>query len=311
MPSPLRIHLSALALLSGLGSAQPIINFAAAGYSYGENGVPSAATVTLMRDIAEGDSTVNMSFPGGGSAIPGSDYTGTTIPVTFGGGELSKTVDIPITQDNLVELDETFQLTFSAVTNATIGVQNTTTITILNDDQATISINDVAKAEGNGTGYINFIFTVSLSQPVDIPIQFTPKTTFTDTTEFFVSFWNRNAFGPDSPLTHTISVTTAKDSTVELDEQFLVTLGFLETFGRSITFADNVGLGTILNDDQAIITLTGGDVIEGDSGTPKMVFTATMDKEVDVPVTAMISAVSNGTSVGVFAWCSSCTRLAG
>jgi hypothetical protein len=305
MSPPLRFLLPTLSLLptisllGSLCSAAPVVTFAANGYDYGENGAPVADRVTLVRDIADGDSTVTLTFPGSGTATSGEDYTAIEIPVTFSGDELVKTVEIPITRDNIVELDETFELTLQPVTNATIGTLGTTTVTISNDDQATISINDVARAEGDGAGYTNFIFTVSLSQPVDIPIRFTPKTTFSDTTELFVSFWNRNAFGPDSPLTHTISVTTAKDSTVELDEQFLVTLGFLETFGRSITFADNVGVGTMLNDDQAVITLTGGDVIEGDSGAPKMVFTATMDKEVDVPVTAMIAAVSNGATNGV------------
>ncbi len=299
MFSHLRSLLSALALLSGLGSAQPLINFTAAGYSYGENGVPTAAQVTLIRDIATGESAVTVTYPNIGTATPSSDYTATAIPVTFSEGELSKTVDIPITQDHLVELDETFGLTFSAVTNATIGAQDTTTVTIRNDDQATISIDDVAMAEGNGTGRNNFKFTVTLSKPVDVPVEFVPNLSINDSTEALVAFWSRPFLPPDSSTTHTIWVSTGRDSIVELDEEFLVTLVGLETHGRDVTFADNQGKGTILNDDQAIITLTGGDVIEGDSGTPKMVFTATMDKEVDVPVTAMISAVSNGATNGV------------
>ena len=56
---------------------------------------------------------------------------------------------------------------------------------------------------------------------------------------------------------------------------------------------------TIINDDQAVIGLACEDVIEGDSGTPKMVFTITMDKEVDVPVTVLFSANTGGATAGV------------
>jgi uncharacterized repeat protein (TIGR01451 family) len=296
---PLSFRLSAFALLIGLGSAQPTVTFTAAGYGYGENGVPTAAKVTLARDIADGDSTVNVTYPGTGTATAGSDYTATPIPVTFSGSELTRTVEIPITQDNIVELDETFELALSAVTNSAIGAQGTSTVTILNDDHATISINDVAMAEGNGTGWNNFKFTLTLSNPVDIPINLAPNLSINDHTEVLIAFWDRNFFGPDSPTTHTIWVSVQRDSIIELDEEFRVTLVGLETHGRDVTFAKNQGIGTILNDDQAIITLTGADVIEGDSGTPKMVFTATMDKEVDVPVTALISATTNGATDGV------------
>ncbi|MEO8616062.1 MAG: Calx-beta domain-containing protein [Luteolibacter sp.] len=280
-------------------SSQPTVVFSAAGYRYGEDGLPLAAQVTLVRNSAAGDTTVNVSFPGSGTATAGSDYDSIPVAVTFNGNELTKTIEIHLTQDNIVELDETCDLMLSAVSNATIGTQNSATVTIINDDSATISIDDVSMAEGNGTGQTYFKFTVSLSQPVDIPIRFTPKISSSDPTETLIAFWEGNAFGQASPLTHTIWVGVGQDSIVELDEQFLVTLGYLESFGRNITFLDNQGIGTILNDDQSVISVTGGDVIEGDSGTPKMVFTLTMSKEVDVPVTALIVSVSGGATDGV------------
>ncbi|MBC8126944.1 MAG: cadherin-like domain-containing protein [Gloeobacteraceae cyanobacterium ES-bin-144] len=169
-----------------LATAQPIVSFTAAEYSYGENGVPTIARVTLVRDIAAGDSTVNVSFPGIGTATAGRDYTATDISVTFSGTELTKTADISIIPDIIVELNETFGLALSTVSNAAIGAQATSTVSILNDDQAIISFDG-----------------------------------------------------------------------------------------------------------------TGVDTIEGDSGTPKMVFTVKMDKEVDAPVTALISSVSGGATNGV------------
>ena len=277
--------------------SQPIVIFAASEYSYGENGVPISAQITLLRDIAEGDSIVTVSFPGTGTATAGNDYNSTVIPVTFSGNELIKTIEIPIIQDNIVELDETLELSLSAVNNAAIGSQNSSTVTILNDDHATISINDVAKAEGTGNGRTYYSFTVTMSNPVDVQVTFSPGIYFKDPTEAWTCI--TNPVGPGVPFIYAIHVSIQKDSTVELDEQFLVTLSKIEASGRSIAFADNVGVGTILNDDQAIIAVNAADVIEGDSGTPKMVYTVTMDNEVDVPVTAMVIAIGSDATNGV------------
>ena len=43
-----------------------------------------------------------------GTAIAGQDYTSTSGTLTFNGGETSKTIQIPITDDATTETDETF-----------------------------------------------------------------------------------------------------------------------------------------------------------------------------------------------------------
>jgi hypothetical protein len=219
---PLGFFVSAFALLIGcvppLAAATPTVTFAAAEYSYGENGIPTAAQVTLERDIAAGDSTVSVSFPGTGTATAGSDYNNSRILVTFSGDELTRTIDLQIVQDNIVELDETFGLTLRHLNNATIGARDSATVTIVNDDSATLSINDVAMAEGNGSGRTNFRFTVTLSNPVDVPIRFVPNLSTADPTESLIAIWDRDFFPPESPLSHTIWVMVARDSLVELDE---------------------------------------------------------------------------------------------
>ena len=56
-----------------------------------------------------------------GSATSGSDYTGVTLgTLSFGSGETSKTISIPLNNDNNVELDEDF---FLVLTNATGGAR--------------------------------------------------------------------------------------------------------------------------------------------------------------------------------------------
>ncbi len=69
-----------------------------------------------------------------GTALPGQDYTPISLTVTFPGGVLSQTINIPLTDDNLFEGDETFQVKLRNPFNGVIRDGDTRTITILNDD---------------------------------------------------------------------------------------------------------------------------------------------------------------------------------
>ncbi|MCB1607922.1 MAG: hypothetical protein KDI71_13200, partial [Xanthomonadales bacterium] len=101
-----------------------------------------------------------------GSASSGSDYTPVVAqPVAFtAGGAATATVSVPILGDTVLEPDETLNLTLSNVVGATIS-DGTGVGTIVNDDSASIAINDVTLAEGN-SGNTAFVFTVSLTGSV-------------------------------------------------------------------------------------------------------------------------------------------------
>lgn len=65
------------------------------------------------------------------TAIAGSDYTASTGTITFNPGVTTQTIAVPILNDNINEPNETFRITLSVPTNATIA-----------DGQATITITD-------------------------------------------------------------------------------------------------------------------------------------------------------------------------
>jgi Ca2+-binding RTX toxin-like protein len=77
---------------------------------------------------------------GGNAPVSPTDYNNTAFPflVSFAPGETSKTVNIPIFADTVVEGDETVSLRFvpgsATGTGVNIGAQNTATLTINNDD---------------------------------------------------------------------------------------------------------------------------------------------------------------------------------
>ncbi|MEA5578102.1 Calx-beta domain-containing protein, partial [Anabaena sp. UHCC 0451] len=65
-----------------------------------------------------------------GTATAGSDYTSKTGTLTFAAGTTSLFIDIPITNDNNNEANETFTLALSSPTNASLGTKTTATTTI-------------------------------------------------------------------------------------------------------------------------------------------------------------------------------------
>ncbi|WP_414618872.1 DUF1194 domain-containing protein [Calothrix sp. CCY 0018] len=104
--------------------------------------------VTLSKANTE-NITVDYSTANG-TAIAGKDYTATNGTLTFNAGETSKTVTVSVAGENRLELDETFFINLSNVTNGDIlDAQGEATIT--NDDEIQLSNNNVDENSANGT----------------------------------------------------------------------------------------------------------------------------------------------------------------
>jgi Ca2+-binding RTX toxin-like protein len=76
---------------------------------------PSSQTITVQYGTANS------------TALAGSDYTSVTGTLTFNPGVTSQTITIPVLNDSTNEANETFTLTLSSPTNATLGTSTTTT----------------------------------------------------------------------------------------------------------------------------------------------------------------------------------------
>ena len=109
------------------------IQFSSESFSVIEANVNAVITVTRSGGNASG---VSVSFASSnGSATAGADYTSTLTTVTFGAGESSRTVNVPILDDSLVEGAETVNLTLTNATGgATLGTPNPATLTITDND---------------------------------------------------------------------------------------------------------------------------------------------------------------------------------
>ena len=116
------------------------------------------------------------------------------------------------------------------------------------DDEPRISISDVTKAEGNKGETTLFTFTVTLSAAYDQAVTMSFRTlngTATTQNNDYVAKTGTLTFNPGQ-TTKTISIEVKGDKKNEANETFS-----LELLGLSgnAWFDDNIGIGTILNDD--------------------------------------------------------------
>ena len=110
----------------------------------------SAASAT---NITASYATSNLTATGGGACSGATDYITTTGTVTILAGATLGTITVPICGDATNESDETFTVTLSSPTNATLG-SSSAIGTITNDDSAISSFNafETSTASGAITG---------------------------------------------------------------------------------------------------------------------------------------------------------------
>jgi Domain of unknown function DUF11/Calx-beta domain len=196
-----------------------------------------------------------------GTASAGSDYTAlNNVPFSIGVGSTSTTVTVLGLDDAIYEAAESFNITINAaaLSNATLGgATGTGTMT---DDEALpeISFNSVTQAEGSGGGTTNFVFTATLNIAAQATFDYTVSTSDNSA----VSSGANADFAPlqDFPLsfgpgvtTRTVTVLVNADNDIESDETFFI-------FARQDPLqgppTNNLGIGTIVNDDVAVAQST-------------------------------------------------------
>ena len=206
-------------------------------------GSPVTFTVTLSaasgREVAVNWAT---SVETGDTAVAG-DFTAASGMLTFMPGEMEETVTVETTPDTLDEPDETFTLTLSSPSNATLGEATATGTITDNDDPPTLGVADAAATEGDPVE-----FTVTLSAAADLGSPTTGPVTV-----------------PKSETTATFTVATAEDTLDENDETFTVALSSpssnaAPSFTSSDTFtpAENqTAAGTVRAEDSDGDAVTG------------------------------------------------------
>ncbi len=214
--------------------------------SKNENAGSFAIEVTRSNG-SSGIVSVNYATADGTAKAP-SDYTATSGTLTFNDGELSKTISVPIVDDSTPEGSESFTLALTNPTGgAVLGNITSATFSIQDNEEPTLSINDVVMVEGN-SGVTNAIFTVTLSDPIFNTVQVgfsTADGTATQGNDYQPASGTLT-FSPGQTQ-KTITVVVNGDTVNEPDENFLINLA--NPNHALISHAQ--GTATIINDDGA------------------------------------------------------------
>ncbi|HEX6623850.1 MAG TPA: Calx-beta domain-containing protein [Pyrinomonadaceae bacterium] len=113
------------------------LQFSAAAYNADEGAGTAAVSIDRVGG-SEGATTVFF-ITSDGTATAGQDYTDTEIPVSFAAGETSKTVLVPIADDNSPEGSETVNLTLLQATGgAPVGTPSAAVLTINDNDSGSV-----------------------------------------------------------------------------------------------------------------------------------------------------------------------------
>jgi hypothetical protein len=113
----------------------PNVSIGNASKAEGNSGTSNMTFTVTLSKAATGAVTVNYATSNG-TATAGQDYTAATGTVTFAAGETSKTITVAVAGDATVETDESFTVTLSNPTGATITTASAIG-SITNDDTAT------------------------------------------------------------------------------------------------------------------------------------------------------------------------------
>lgn len=240
---------------------------------------PSAASpVSVTNNLVSVPVTITgVSTNGSGFYDPGAGFP-KHITATVSGGVVVNSVTYISPTQVVLDLN---------TTGANPGLQN---ITITNPDgqtatgnvilsvtsvtPPTLSINDVSVTEGNsGTTNAVFTATLSTSNPNTITVNYASADgTATLADNDYIAASGTITFAP-GVSSQTITVAINGDIKLEPDETFTVTLS--NPTGATLNKAS--GTATIINDDTApLLSLVGGQVLEGDIGTASLLFTATL-----------------------------------
>jgi hypothetical protein len=187
-----------------------------------------------------------------GSAAAGSDYTETSGTLHFAPGETSTEVDVPVAGDTTYEGDETFAVTLSGPSNATL-LDADAVGTIVDDDPVpSLSIDDPNVTEGNGGPVLEtFAVTLSNASATTVSVDWSTGGGTATAGADYEAASGTVTFLPGE-ISSTIDVTVDGDVVDEANETFDVSL--TDAVGTSVS--DATGTGSIVDDDKTPTALT-------------------------------------------------------
>jgi Ca2+-binding RTX toxin-like protein len=241
-------------------------------------------TVTLSNPTIE---TVTVDYAAANvTATSDSDYTATNGTVTFTPLQTSKTINVPVTGDQIGEDDETYSVTLTNAVGGTIG-KATGTGTILNDESGiAVSVSDGDAGEANNN-HGQFLLTRSGELNQSVTVNYTLSGTATAGLDY------QNLAG--------IATFAANQATVSIDLRVLddtifegatpekVTLTVTPSTNYVVSSANSGTIDLVDNDPRPTISVGNIAIAEGNTGISNAGFTVSLSNASTETVTVNLS----------------------
>jgi hypothetical protein len=284
----------------------PTISIGDVTVTEGNTGTVSASFTVNLSAASSQPITVQFATADGTATVAAGDYQAASGTISFAPGETSKTITVLVNGDRIAENGESFSVRLTDPANAFIS--DGAGVGAILDNEPRITIEYASVREGN-TGTTPLNFTVHLSAASDVPVSVNFSTAEGDT-DYWP--WYGYYYYPAPPAatsgvdfeakTGTLTFAageTEKTITVQVNGDRLgepnevLSLNLTEATAGAVITAPHA-VGTII-DDEAYVSITGGQIIEGNSGSAALTFTVTLSAASDQPVTVNY-ATSDGSA---------------
>ena len=201
-------------------------------------------TMPLSNDVTISyTSTTSSNF-----ATAGVDYATLTNSVILPSGSTTADVIIVTIDDNIVELDESIQLTLVSTSSGivSIGNSNSATITIIENDSANITISDASASESEGSIIVTLTLDSEVSSAFTVTFSTLDDGSALVTSDYTAITAQEVVFAGAANETRVITITINNDAVIEVSE----TLQLRGIASSNPLVANNdTALITIINDD--------------------------------------------------------------
>ena len=260
-------------------------------------GTQLVGTVNLTYTVKNsGGTDLTLSSPIASTLNNISSFSVTTPPSSpvAGGGTTTFTIQFNVDAAGSFSFDMDIANNDSDESTYDIEISGTTPL-------PTLSVSDVIVTEGDsGTASANFTVTLSPASSQTVTVDYaTADVTATAPGDYTGISTTTLTFTPGQ-TSKTISVDVIGDTLDENSETFTVNL----SNPANATISDASGIGTIIDDDSATISISDAIVTEGDSGTASANFTVTLSPASSQTVTvdyatADVTATAPGDYTGI------------
>ncbi|MCX2576362.1 Calx-beta domain-containing protein, partial [Pedobacter sandarakinus] len=217
-----------------------------------------------------------ITFTISGTATAGADYSSLGTIIVIPAGQSSVTLPVIIQDDNFAELTETVILTMQAATNNAAITASTApvTITIADNDAATVAVNSITLVESAGSANFTVTLTGNVQDAFTVNFNTTNGTALSPSDYTATSSSVTFPAGSLNGATQSFSIPVINDNIAELTEQFTVTLVSVSN-GSVVTIpaAGATGTATITDDDAVSLAINSVTALESDGN---IVFTVTL-----------------------------------